>query len=295
VFSILNKPYPYHSFSAKDIRNNFFVGLFIFLFLVLFQPFGISEWQTESKTFKLFCFGCISFIVPTLLKWFFNVAFKDDKWNDNWKVWKEILLVSFALLLIATGNLAYAVFIHLSHFNFSGFLSALVVTCLIGIFPVVITVFIKHNRFLILNVQDAEEMEEAIQKHDAVAALSPHQKYEDNRQIILTAENEKDKLGLFADQLLYIESADNYSNVVYLQGELKKRELIRSSLKRLESQIKVRHIVRCHRAFIVNLAGISHIEGNAQGYKISFKQAEDTVPVSRNYGKDILEQLKKLK
>ncbi|MGZ3884870.1 MAG: LytR/AlgR family response regulator transcription factor [Bacteroidia bacterium] len=289
MLSFLNKPYPYFPFSFRDVRINFLIGLFIFLFLLLFQPFGLSEWRTDRETLKLMGFGTVSFITPLGFKLVCMLCFKTERWPDNWTVWKEILVIITVIVLIAFGNLLFAYGIGLAAFHIRPFLYALLATTLIGCFPVTLSVVLKYNRFLTLNEEDAGKMEAELHKRNSKPARP------DNTQLIFTAENEKDKLGMFPDQLLYIESADNYSNVVFMQGELKNRELIRSSLKRLESQINNTHIIRCHRSFIVNLNAISHIEGNAQGYRISFKQVEDTVPVSRNYGKEILDRLKTLK
>jgi DNA-binding LytR/AlgR family response regulator len=50
--------------------------------------------------------------------------------------------------------------------------------------------------------------------------------------------------------------------------------------------------MRCHRAFIVNTKNVSHIEGNAAGYRLSLKSTENKIPVSRNYGPAITEKLK---
>ena len=124
---------------------------------------------------------------------------------------------------------------------------------------------------------------------------SPTEEIKEIPKLVFIAENEKDKTELFPDQLLYIESADNYSNIVFTEEAKVKKQLIRSSLKRMESQIKDENILRCHRTFIVNLKNVKNIEGNAAGYKLSFDQDGYFVPVSRSFGTKILEKLKSLK
>ncbi len=48
-------------------------------------------------------------------------------------------------------------------------------------------------------------------------------------------------------------------------------------------------IVRCHRAFLVNLLSVEGILGSASnGYKLKIKGHELTVPVSRTYIGNIL-------
>ena len=71
-----------------------------------------------------------------------------------------------------------------------------------------------------------------------------------------------------------------------------KKQILRSSLKRIEIQNPYNYIVRSHRAYIVNLKWIHKIEGNAAGYKLHLKDTEITVPVSRNYGPEVIKKLK---
>ncbi len=46
--SIFNKPYPH---SLNKWRITISVSLFIAFFIVVFQPFGLSEYQNSTKPF----------------------------------------------------------------------------------------------------------------------------------------------------------------------------------------------------------------------------------------------------
>ncbi len=332
MLSFLNKPYPYNIFSKKDFYSNLGIGCFVALFLIVFQPFDISLWQTNYKALKISGFGLVSFLCPFLFKLCFDLLFKSDKREDHWVVWKEIAAILFVLLLITTGNLIYSYLITIAEFKLIFFMYAFFATILLAIFPVSANVFFKHQRYLKLNNKEAQLLEAEINKlHDIpfinttiiskeepiqntnldvtieskeielkteIKELETEPKEEEPpvvNKLILIAENEKDTFELLPHQLLYIESTDNYSSIIYVDehGKIKK-ELIRSSLKRLETQITIPSILRCHRAYIVNLSNVAHITGNAQGYRISFSEVENTIPVSRNYGKVILETLKNL-
>ena len=61
------------------------------------------------------------------------------------------------------------------------------------------------------------------------------------------------------------------------------KEIIRSSLTRLEGQIQIKSIVRCHRSFIVNLDKVIKVSGNAQGFKLHLEGTDFMVPVARKY------------
>lgn len=301
MFSFLKKPYPYYSFSFRDVYSNFLIGCFVAFFLIVFQPFGVSIWQTNYKVLKLLGFGFVSFICPLVFRLISTFIFKKQNPEETWTVWKETLSLLLVLVFIAFGNLCYGNLIRISHINFQELVLALTATLLLGFFPITANVLLKYNRFVTLNQKDAELMEaEVIDFQQRAKIETPimkeHQEALNEELLILIAENEKDKIELKPEELLYIESADNYSNILFYKHNKVNKQLLRGSLKRIESQITFPFIVRCHRSYIVNLKQINHIKGNAQGYRIEFKlDLNDTIPVSRNYSKALFERLEALK
>jgi hypothetical protein len=301
MFSFLKKPYPYYSFSFRDVYSNFLIGCFVAFFLIVFQPFGVSIWQTDYKVLKLLGFGFVSFICPLVFRFISSSIFRKQNPEETWTVWKETLALLFVLVFIAFGNLCYGNLIRISHLNFQELVLTLAATFLLGIFPIAANVLLKYNRFVTLNQKDAELMEaEVIDFQNRVEVESPiiKENQVDLKEdlLILIAENDKDRFELKPEELLFIESADNYSNIVFYRNNKVNKQLLRGSLKRIESQITFPFIVRCHRSYIVNLKMINHIKGNAQGYRIDFKvELKDTIPVSRNYSKALFERLESLK
>ena len=293
MFSFLQKQYPYRKFSKQDLVTDGLIGCFVAIFLLLFQPFNISIWQTNYKVFKICGFGLVSFICPLLFRIIFHYSFNSSKQEEKWVVWKEITALLMVIILITIGNLCYSNSISISNFSIKNLLFTFLGTVLIAIFPIFANVFLKYNRFLTLNIKEAQIIEQEISKYSEPQLNTEVEKEKTADQLVFIAENLKDTLTLHPHQLLYIESTNNYSSIIYMVNGKQKKELIRSSLKRLETQITEPTILRCHRAYIANLKNVAHITGNAQGYRISFEGINNTIPVSRNYGKHFLEQLKK--
>ncbi len=296
MLSFLKKPYPYHPFSVKDLYTFFFIGCFTFLFLFIFQPFDIALWHPDHKTLKLAGFGAVSFVGALVMKLASTSLFSNTRQQDQWNIWKEATAIALTLMLVAFGNLVFAFCIGIAPINWQSFAYAMLSVLLVGVFPIAATITLKYNRFMRLNQSEAAEIgkEIAIQDTRQKQQGAEHPEAGTGKTLALIAENNKDRLELLSHELLYIESADNYVTVVFTRNGQKKKELLRSSLKRIELQVAEETIVRCHRAFIVNLGKIAHIEGNAQGYRLSFSETEDTIPVSRAYGKAILEKLRSL-
>jgi len=302
--SILFKPYPLLGDFKRDLLNNFLIGLFVALFLILFQPFHISEWETQFKSIKLFGFGFISFLVPTCINSLIQFYGKPRGLEEKWNLILEIVTIAIVLLCIAFGNMIYGRLLGVMPFGLTAFFIVFGITCMVGLFPVTLHVILKHNKLLSINLQQTIEINQqlSLQKSHSLnesKAAEINQILERTNfepEIILVAENEKDKFKFNINQLLYIESADNYSTVVYIsETGQRKKELIRSSLKRLEGQLNSENIVRCHRTFIANLINVKRVGGNAAGYKLYFDNSDETIPVSRNYIPVVGEKLKHLK
>jgi competence protein ComGF len=301
MISFFKKPYPYYTFSIRDVYSNFLIGCFVAFFLIVFQPFGVSIWQTNHKLLKLFGFGFVSFICPLFYRLVSSTLFKKSNPEETWTVWKETLSLLFVIVFIAFGNLYFGNLIRISHFNLQELILTLIATLLLAIFPITANVALKYNRYFTLNQKEAElmetevlnfqqrlELDKIVEEKDIVASEDP--------VLVLTAENGKDTFEIKLKELLYIESSDNYSTIVFFKNTDTNKQLLRSSLKRLESQIMFPFIIRCHRSYIVNLKQIEHIKGNSQGYRIDFKmEIKDTIPVSRNYSKALFERLELLK
>ena len=67
------------------------------------------------------------------------------------------------------------------------------------------------------------------------------------------------------------------------------------NLKNVDTQLVNIFIVRCHRSFIVNINSITHVSVNTNGYKLSSRDTEITVPVSRSKGKEVIEKIHQIK
>ena len=63
-------------------------------------------------------------------------------------------------------------------------------------------------------------------------------------------------------------------------------------MKKAEEALEIwRCFFRCHRAYIINLDKVEHVEGNAQGYKVRLINTEESIPVSRNLNNEFSDKL----
>lgn len=101
--------------------------------------------------------------------------------------------------------------------------------------------------------------------------------------------------------LLSITSEGNYIKVSYIEHkkdkfgeeiEVVSTKMLRSTMKDIENQLESnKEIVRCHRAFLVNLSHISRISSTSAGLSLHIDSDNQAIPVSRSYVSKIKETL----
>lgn len=109
--------------------------------------------------------------------------------------------------------------------------------------------------------------------------------------LVLGAET-KESLAIRAEDFLCAESVGNYVKVIYRSATDGKTltKIIRTSIKRVEEAVaSCPFIIRCHRAFLVNLQKVKEICGNLQGCLLRLDGLKLRIPVSRAYAKRVTE------
>ena len=73
------------------------------------------------------------------------------------------------------------------------------------------------------------------------------------------------KLSVKRNNLLYLESADNYVCIWYLNKGILSKFMLRNSLKAIEELMSDTHVLRCHRSFMVNFEQVKVIRREKDG------------------------------
>lgn len=99
-------------------------------------------------------------------------------------------------------------------------------------------------------------------------------------------------LSLNIGQLYYVESDANYLKVaLYEDGQLQVKS-IRMTLKQFEEATQdFPQLMRCHRAFVVNMGHVTYYEGSVSKGELHFDLIGDVVPVSKTYASSIAGRL----
>lgn len=268
----LNEPYPVRErTTGQSLLHSLGEGLFLYAFFIVFEPFNTSDWHDNDKYVKLLGFALITsastFINRVLFPRLAPSFFKEE----HWVVWKEIVTIILVLLTITLGNFIYGSILFGWAFSLANVFGAFASVFIIAVFPLTFWVLMDYN----LNMRKFNQ--HIVISHHADEQPRPV------KTLRLLAENEKDYVEFAESELLFIESADNYSTINLARSGKVVKELMRSSLTRLENQLQSQELVRCHRSYIVNLSKVQRVSGNAQGFKFHLSDSDQVVPVARKY------------
>jgi DNA-binding LytR/AlgR family response regulator len=110
------------------------------------------------------------------------------------------------------------------------------------------------------------------------------ERYEDenlNNSIDFISENNAENLSLLIEEVVFIKSANNYVEILYLEGDQYKKKIIRNTLKDIELQIKqYTNFIRCHRICIVNTHYIEKLVSSYNNYAGVIRGYDEQIPVS---------------
>lgn len=279
ILKYLHQPYPVSSNRWKIL---IMISIFVGVFILVFQPFGLQRFQAENKTLLLLGYGLVTFAILFInlivLPWIFPSYFGESHWN----VLKQIVYLLWIVFSIGIGNYFYSIFTGIIHWSgMYGLLLIMGFTLLIAVFPIVVNTIISQNQMQKRNQSSA---------HSINHSISTFENKSSEDLIRITASNNSDHFELSAADLLYIESEGNYVNIHYNTENKTSSSMLRNTLKNVEDQlIKHPEFFKCHRAFIVNTNKIKKVDGNSTGLRIKLHGTENEVPVARNYTKNFRE------
>lgn len=258
----LDKPFPYEESKIEYYRTIGLISLFVFGFLLLFQPFGISSLKSGLFVICL-GFGTVSFIGCALFEFVFGRFTKRGHYTFG--IW--VIEIIGLLLFISLLNFLFARIVLFGSINWEFLPEMVYGTVSIGIFPVIVLGALAVSRVERKYQNIAREISE---KGSFLSSVSTSY----DRYI----------LNIPVSSIRYVEALQNYVKIGYLKADGDLSELTeRATLKSVLEAANGSPIVRCHRSFLVNRESILTVDGNAQGLILSLANCDKQIPVSRSY------------
>ena len=256
-------------------------AIIVFLVLYLLEPFGIARMES-GKLWMTLGSACISAGVSSVFAWVLPWLFPRYYEERAWTLGKEVLNTLALLLGITVCVWLYVAWLSGTMLSVRFFLIVLLWVLILGAFPTVLFAMWNRNIQLARNLREATELNIRLsERHEAEMVPSSS---------LVFSGGTKERLEMPAQAFLYAEAEGNYVHVHYLslKDNRPASKLLRLTMKQAEATVaSTPFIVRCHRAFLVNLQRVTKVEGNSQGYRLRLEGCAGEVPVSRGYAKEI--------
>lgn len=272
LFNRLDKPLDLLGSNKDKLILILTTGVFAILFLNLYNPFNVSNWYSvESLPMFLILssYGIIGIIILSISQFLIRPLFGINKFKiGTFILWFvcEVIILGFVMFIIygekglRGGELV------------NEFFQSLKYTFLVISLPYAAVLYYLHSNKQRQKYFQVDRSEKSIIK--------------------ILDENENVRIAIEPDKLLFIKNADNYVEIFYSNNEGIAKELVRTSLKRLESELIGFRILRCHRSYMVNINNVSMSKKTRKGLSLELRIEEaPLIPVSKNYMTEILNEL----
>jgi hypothetical protein len=251
------------------------IGFGIFLFVLFFQPFLLDQLDFNDRLIFVAGLAGIIFLFMVLIRIPFLLIFI--------KTGRKLHEFSFqyylsGFLITALSSVAFAFYLHYVGFVGITFfiMVKIVLICLAppiitGVYDVLMELKFENETLL----RENESVQRQVEKYE-----------EDNmsKSVEFISENNSENFVSHVSEVVVIKSADNYVEIVFREGDIFKKKLIRNTLKNIEQQLKpFPGFVRCHRVCIVNIRYIEKFHRNYSGHWLALKGYDEQIPVSRQY------------
>lgn len=291
LLTLLRSPYPS---LVKRWKSVIIPSFIVFLILFALQPFGISMMKSY-KFWVLFGYGVVSSLALSISTYLLPALFPRYHSEKNWTLGRELLGTLGACLLIAIGNCFYTAWLFGSFIlSWKGLLISLTWVAILAPFPIIFFLMWNRNLQLTRNLKEATEMNYVLSKKMNVRKEMACEEDDvccpevEKPVRLVFSGGTKEAVEVDANTLLYVEAEGNYVSVVCRSADKVQQKLLRATMKQAEEAVAAcPFIVRCHRAFLVNIRMVVKVDGNSQGYRLRLERCTEEIPVSRAYAKEV--------
>ena len=286
----------------ETLRTRIISVCFTILALAVFKPFGLDAWQWEAYAHLLMVglLGvCVCMLTELILKWVVRMPRRSDNGVEyiiRRNLWFQLintLLVTVMICLYRHFLLSDRV--EGNRLSWSNFFETLVIIAFCSFAIGLYWRFKFRSRYLaaeleetrLLNEQLQQLQQDAVQRVDAAPSVETNEKETLSREpvpgAIVLKGTTSDSVTIPLADFLYAEAVGNYVKVYQWHDNELRTDMIRATMKQVEGDLQAsRSVVRCHRAFLVNLQQVEQIVTRSGAMHLLIRHCHDSIPVSRS-------------
>jgi len=271
---------PYLNEKQNIIRLILFTSLFALVFINAYSPFGADRWYNLTRL-EFFTYSSLTILLGVLVVVISRIMMYHVCKRHTINIWQYLLWIFAEVFSMA---LAYGLFEKL-FLKDARMFTELVKnssrnTALVLLLPYSVL-------WLYFSWRDKKEQ---------IERLADYPTSLDNTRNMIPFYDDKGilKFSIKKENLLYLESAENYVNICYLNKGKVSKYLLRDTLKKIEENFSGTEIVRCHRSYMVNFEKVKVIRKDKDGLKLEFDNPSVTdIPVSKTYVNTVMQTFSK--
>lgn len=88
--------------------------------------------------------------------------------------------------------------------------------------------------------------------------------------------------------VLYLEAADNYCNIHYINEDHEDTFILHNSMKRIETSDQYQGLIRCQKGYMVNIDNVKSLKMDKDGLMLELTQGTKKIPVSKKYSEAVI-------
>jgi LytTr DNA-binding domain len=271
---------PYLNEKQNIVRLILFTSLFALVFINAYSPFGADRWYNLTRP-EFFTYSSLTILLGVLVVVISRIMMYHLCKRHTINLWQYLIWIFAEIFSMA---LAYALFEKLFLKDARMFTDLLRNssrnTALVLLLPYSIL-------WLYFSWRDKKEQIERLADYPPFSESTRNMiPFYDDKGIL--------KFSIKKENLLYLESAENYVNICYLNKGKVSKYLLRDTLKKIEENFSGTEIIRCHRSFMVNFEKVKVIRKERDGLKLEFDNPSVTdIPVSKTYVNTVMQTFSK--
>lgn len=275
------KPIPSYLYEKGNIiRLILFTSLFALVFINFYSPFGADRWFNVTKL-EFLTYSSLVILTGVLVVVISRIVMY--YWGKKHIIflWQYLAWIAVEIMFMALFYTLFEKFILKDPRTFPDlFKLSAWNTALVLLIP-------YSTMWLYFSWRDKKEQ---------IEKMSDSHAFSDSSKGMIPFYDEKSilKFSVKKENLLYLESAENYVSICYLNQEKISKYLLRDTLKRMEELFAGTEIIRCHRSYMVNFEKVKVIRKEKEGLilELDVPSAID-IPVSRTYVDNVMQTFAK--
>ncbi len=253
------------------IRLVIFTSAFALVFINIYTPFGSEQWYDVSK-FRYFVFSSLIILTGVLVVVISRIIMYYVSKKRPILYRQYFLWIAAEIFFMALFYTLYSHVVKGDRDIMEVFKQSVKNTSLVLLLPYSVS-------WLYFSWMDQSKRLEKIEE-EASAVESKA------RMIPFRDEKGELRLTVSSDNFLFLEAADNYVNINYLNKGVVSGFMIRNSLKNIEEAFadQYKTIIRCHRSYMVNFEKVKIMRREKTGVFLELEGEKiKDIPVSKTY------------